>query len=420
MDRREFFQTSIIAHAGGRMLSDVDARSRPGACRRPRRRPASGAPPHRAPPPRRLIMDAYTRNLHWLRTADEIAEAAIEMTCGGVNPTIQAYPGHIDPTKVATGAAGVREDDAEARPAREAGPRRQPDRPSNAPNLEAMVGTMGQLGVTHYWIGTDNYDLTKPIMPQLDAIKLKVEQFVKLNQKHGTTLMYHTRAGASSVGSVVWDLLYVMKDFDPKHVGLPLGYRAHVASRQQHVGAADAHGRAVRRRRWAGRIAPGSRTSGFSVRADRIPGRRRAAAAAATGGRARRRRGRGGAAARGRGAGGRQQPGAGRPRWSAVVAARCGGAAIRRRTAGEGGPPAGGRGRGRSGAAAAAAEFPLPLAGNTFARGGGWSSPYVPMGTGLVDIFRYARGACATSGSTGRWSWRPSIRTAARRAAPTS
>ena len=34
--------------------------------------------------------------------------------------------------------------------------------------------------------------------------------------------------------------------------------------------------------------------------------------------------------------------------------------------------------------------MPLPLAGNTFARGGGWSSPYVPMGSGLVDIFRYA------------------------------
>src|SRR5439155_18077049 len=52
-----------------------------------------------------------------------------------------------------------------------------------------------------------------------DAIKTKVDQFVKLNQKHGTTLMYHTRAGANSVGSVVWDLMYVFKDFDPKHVG---------------------------------------------------------------------------------------------------------------------------------------------------------------------------------------------------------
>ena len=58
----------------------------------------------------------------------------------------------------------------------------------------------------------ERYVLTKPIMPQLDAIKVKVDRFVKLNQKHGTTLMYHTRAGANSVGSVVWDLLYVMKD----------------------------------------------------------------------------------------------------------------------------------------------------------------------------------------------------------------
>ena len=30
------------------------------------------------------------------------------------------------------------------------------------------------------------------------------------------------------------------------------------------------------------------------------------------------------------------------------------------------------------------------MAGNAFARGGGWISPQVPMGTGLVDIFRYA------------------------------
>jgi len=53
-------------------------------------------------------------------------------------------------------------------------------------SVEALVGTMGQIGVTHYWLGTDNYDLTKPILPQLDAIKTKVDAFVKLNQKHGT------------------------------------------------------------------------------------------------------------------------------------------------------------------------------------------------------------------------------------------
>ena len=166
-------------------------------------------------------MDAYTRCLHWLRDPDVIAEAAIEMTCGGIEPTVQAYPGHINPNKVA------QEFPPFVKTMQKHGLRVKQVRGGNqtdvsGPNVEAIIGTMGQLGVTHYWMGTDNYDLTKPIMPQLDAIKGKVDRFVKLNQKHGTTLMYHTRAGANSVGSVVWDLLYVMKDFDPKHVQVDL------------------------------------------------------------------------------------------------------------------------------------------------------------------------------------------------------
>src|SRR4029079_12972083 len=44
--------------------------------------------------------------------------------------------------------------------------------------------------------------------------------------------MCPTRAGANSVGSVVWDLLYVMKDFDPKYVGFhwDTGHMSHHAS----------------------------------------------------------------------------------------------------------------------------------------------------------------------------------------------
>lgn len=95
MDRREFFQASVIATLAGKVLSDTTlARAVAAQGQAPAAAPA--------PAPRKLIMDAYTRHLHWLRSPDEIAEAAIEMTCGGVNPTIQAYPGHIDPTKVAT------------------------------------------------------------------------------------------------------------------------------------------------------------------------------------------------------------------------------------------------------------------------------------------------------------------------------
>lgn len=213
MDRREFFHAGIIGTLAARVLADTTlARAHaPGAAAQGQGTAGAQATP------RELIMDAYSRSLHWLRDPDELAEAAIEMTCGGFQPTVQNYPGHIDPANVAT------ELPAFVETMRKHGLRVRQVRGGNQTEVDAsvenMVGAMGQSGATHYWIGTDRYELTSPILPQLDAIKTNVERFVRLNERHGTTLMYHTRAGASSVGSVVWDLLYVLKDFDPRYVG---------------------------------------------------------------------------------------------------------------------------------------------------------------------------------------------------------
>ena len=314
MDRREFFHASLISALAGAVLGDT-APARAGQAQ-------AAAQPTAAPPPaRRLILDAYSRNLHWIRNQDEIAEAAIELTCGGVQPTVQDYPGHVSPANVA------QELPAFVKTMQKHGLRVKQVRGGNqtdatAPHVEAIVGTMGQLGVTHYWMGTDNYDLSKPIMPQLDAIKVKVDRFVKLNQKHGTTLMYHTRAGATSVGSVVWDLLYVMKEFDPKYVGFhwDTGHMALHGSNMWELLMRTA-GPYVVAISWKDR--GWQQNPGLKGEAAPSPGA---------------------AAAAGAGRGGR------------------GGQGV-----------AGPRGGGRAGEG-----------------GGGWSSPQVPMGTGLVDISRYA------------------------------
>jgi sugar phosphate isomerase/epimerase len=336
VDRREFLHTGILATVAASVMNDVSlARAQTAA-------PAQGAGTAPAAP-RRLVMDAYSRHLHWLRTADEVAEAAIEMTCGGVNPTIQQYPGHIDPAKVTT------ELPAFVKTIQKHGLRVKQVRGGNQTQVDAgvetMVGTMGELGITHYWLGTDNYDLGKPIVPQLDAIKRKVERFVALNQKHGTTLLYHTRAGANAVGSVVWDLLYVMKDFDPKYVGFhwDTGHMSHHGSNMWELLMRTA-GPYVVAMAWKDRS--WDQELGLLGEGGPYPGPQAPAPAAGAG--------RGG---RGRGEGFAEGDG----------------------------PPAGFGGRGGGPRA-----FPLPLAGKTFARGGGWNSPYVPMGTGLVDVFRYA------------------------------
>ena len=87
---------------------------------------APGAPP-RPPTPRPLVLDAYSRFLHWLRTPDEVAEAAIEITCGGLMVTVGTGSAHVDIANVKTELPRVREHDSQARTAGEADPRRRTD-----------------------------------------------------------------------------------------------------------------------------------------------------------------------------------------------------------------------------------------------------------------------------------------------------
>src|SRR5947209_7053390 len=89
MDRRQFLHRSLGAGVMGSLLVEI-ASGQTSA-------PAAAQPAG----PRRLVLDAHSRSLHWLRSADEVAQAAIEMVCGGVCITVQPYPGHVDPARVA-------------------------------------------------------------------------------------------------------------------------------------------------------------------------------------------------------------------------------------------------------------------------------------------------------------------------------
>ena len=322
MDRREFLQTSILGTLATSVLGDVTLARAQAAL-------AQNAAPVTTTP-RRLIMDAYSRHLHWLRTADEVAEVAIEMTCGGVNPTIQQYPGHIDPVKVTT----------------------------------------------------------------------ELRAFVKLNAKHNTTLMYHTRAGANSVGSVVWDLLYVMKDFDPKYVGFhwDTGHMTHHGSNMWELLMRTAGPYVVamawKDRSWEqdlGLLGEGGPYTGPHPRVEplvtqpdgsAVPGAPRVPGAAGRGA---------GAPAGGRGAAGRSgrgRSGGGDEEDAPLDAARGGRSGPLRGPAN----PAGAGSidannplfRSRDG------EMPKRPIGGKNARGAGWSAPNVAMGTGVVSISRVA------------------------------
>lgn len=201
MNRRDFLNSALMAS----LLSGATARS------------AFAQATETAT--REVPLLAYSRYLHWARTPAEIAEACRELTCRYLMVTVQdgdtAHVQQDDLRRELPRFVNGLQAEGVAVHAIRGGGQTEVDR-----DVERLVGTMADLGVRYYWLGTDRYDFSQPIMPQLDAIKRKVEGFVKLNERNGTTLMYHTRSGASSVGSVVWDLLHVLQDFDPKYVGL--------------------------------------------------------------------------------------------------------------------------------------------------------------------------------------------------------
>jgi sugar phosphate isomerase/epimerase len=168
--------------------------------------------------PGKLKVDAYSRHLQWLRTADEVAEAAVEMGFDGVDITVRPYPGHVNPEKVAQELPpfvnAIRKHGLQVVTIT------CPITDADSPNAEAILQTASSLGITHYWWGTFRYEQGKPILSQIEALKPRVAKLAAMNAKYKMTAMYHTYSGSGTVGAAIWDLLYVLKNFDPAQVGL--------------------------------------------------------------------------------------------------------------------------------------------------------------------------------------------------------
>jgi sugar phosphate isomerase/epimerase len=168
-----------------------------------------------APSPK-LKIDIYSRHLLWLRTPDEVAAAAHEMGYDGIDLTIRpGTGGHVAPERVATDlapfVAAIRKSGLEVNSIT------PPIVDAQSPNAEDILRAASDAGIRHYWWGTLRYDDGKPIMQQLDALKPRVAALAALNEKYQMSAMYHTFAG-TSVGASIWDLLYVLRDFDPRRV----------------------------------------------------------------------------------------------------------------------------------------------------------------------------------------------------------
>ena len=99
-----------------------------------------------------------------------------------------------------------------------------PDDPLALRVLEAA----GREDIGLYRMGWLKYDRGRPIPPQLDDHRRRLENLARLNERFGLHGAYQNHAG-TGVGSPVWDAWLLVRDLDPRWLGIRYDVRHAVA-----------------------------------------------------------------------------------------------------------------------------------------------------------------------------------------------
>ncbi len=92
------------------------------------------------------------------------------------------------------------------------------------PDLKPVLRTMAAIGIRHYRMGYLDYDKAKTMPENLDEHKRTFGKLEKLNRAIGVTGNYQNHSG-TKVGGPVWDLYELLKDCDPKYLGVQYDIR---------------------------------------------------------------------------------------------------------------------------------------------------------------------------------------------------
>lgn len=94
------------------------------------------------------------------------------------------------------------------------------DNPTDVTLLQVAADS----GIRYYRMGGLPYDFTKTIQQNLDSFRGKFERLAKLNEKLGIHGGYQNHSGLH-VGAPVWDLYDLLKDINPKYLGVQYDIR---------------------------------------------------------------------------------------------------------------------------------------------------------------------------------------------------
>jgi len=174
-------------------------------------------------------LHVFSKPLHWMSWADT---AAMVKAAGGdgVDFTVRNAQGHVLPEKVtedlpraveACQAAGVKVEMITTE-----------IQGLQTPHAEKLLRTAAKVGVKYYRLGFFNYDFSKGVKGSLDALRPQLRELAALNQSLGLHGAIQNHAGPR-VGGPMWDLYELLKDIDPRWLGVQFDIRHAVAEAGQ-------------------------------------------------------------------------------------------------------------------------------------------------------------------------------------------
>jgi sugar phosphate isomerase/epimerase len=93
-------------------------------------------------------------------------------------------------------------------------------RGTDDPHIEKVLRTGLKLGIRLYRLGGFKYKEGISIPKQLDEFRARLKDVAALNRELGITGLYQNHSGNGYVGASVWDIHEMVKDFDPKDIGV--------------------------------------------------------------------------------------------------------------------------------------------------------------------------------------------------------
>ncbi|MBL9201374.1 MAG: TIM barrel protein [Opitutaceae bacterium] len=182
---------------------------------------ADKKPPAAAKPAAPATIHVFSKPLHMFPAA-EAAKVVAECGYGGIDYTVRTGQPHVLPAKAAeelpraidaARAAGLKVEmiTTEITSAR-------------AEHTEKLLRTAAQHGVKVYRFGNWNYDAKLGVTGSLEKIQPALKELAALNQSLGIHGAIQNHAGAR-VGGPIWDLHHLLKDLDPRWVGVQYDIR---------------------------------------------------------------------------------------------------------------------------------------------------------------------------------------------------